>query len=783
MFKSLSKLFPRFGIQAKLNFLLILLATLPLAFISIYVIEKQINVKEEEAIKSVKHEVVEIKSKISIVLSRIKEEMTILSRTQEINNILNNIKEKSNTQLNKENYERDFLHLIEGNDLYYKVDLLDKIGKKITSAIFEKDSIYIYPKSILSKKPPVLSYLYMASNMKRGDIKLSPQEAFVDNRIIHLFDFVNPIFDENNELAMILVSSIRSTDFLKSITMSHGTDSSAKVVIMDGNGFYVHNSQRKVVWLDSADQLRKDFSKSISDSILFGKNGSISDDPERIIEYAKLTSFGENPSENYIIYIEIPKSVVLSSVNQLRNLFILICLGVGALSIIAGYYTAKSFTRPINQLVQGTRIIREGNLDYKLEIKTHDEIQDLVMSFNQMVGYWKQARELEQRQRMEEYIREQKKYLENIMDSSLDLLITVTSEGKISYANKRLEDNLGYNFNEFKGKDYLELFPVQFHPLMKQKWEDVKYQTGVVYDSQIMKADGTIIDCLMSISPLKGLNEYLIVIKDITERKQAEEAIILAKEKAEQANKLKTTILSNMGHELRTPMIGIMGFSKMLNDMNEINDVKEIGDLIVQSSKRLMETLNLILDISQIESGDFKLDITAIDLIEIIQVTISMFTAQTQEKNLSIKTNCKLENLYIHTDLKAIQSILNNLIDNSIKFTSYGGITLNIDKIEQFSNEFAVIEIIDTGIGIAEENMDTIFEAFRQASEGLARSHEGTGLGLTLIKKYIQLLGGKIEVKSKLGEGSTFIVYIPIIEYNDDYSDYELENEKVSRKD
>ena len=132
------------------------------------------------------------------------------------------------------------------------------------------------------------------------------------------------------------------------------------------------------------------------------------------------------------------------------------------------------------------------------------------------------------------------------------------------------------------------------------------------------------------------------------------------------------------------------------------------------------------------------------------------------EKSLQLNLESEFKVLPIISDLGAVQSILNNLLDNAVKFTSKGGVTLRIGSEKNNKGEFAIIEVEDTGIGISQDNINTIFEAFRQGSEGLTRSYEGTGLGLTLIKKYIDILGGKIDVKSKLNEGSAFIVKIPM---------------------
>jgi signal transduction histidine kinase/CheY-like chemotaxis protein len=249
---------------------------------------------------------------------------------------------------------------------------------------------------------------------------------------------------------------------------------------------------------------------------------------------------------------------------------------------------------------------------------------------------------------------------------------------------------------------------------------------------------------------------------DITESKLAEEILVKAKIKAEESDKLKSSFLANMSHELRTPMNGILGFSGLISDATDLETSKRMGEIILSSGKRLMETLNLILDLSRIESGELKLDFSTIDLIEQIEKTIAFFTVNAIDKSIYLKLTTAYTEFPIKSSLNAIESILNNLINNAIKFTSIGGINIEIGKQTINNAEMAEIKVTDTGVGIPEDEFENIFKEFRQASEGLGRSHEGTGLGLTLTKKYVNLIGGDLKVASKINEGTTFTVLLPI---------------------
>ncbi|MBM2815095.1 MAG: hypothetical protein HW421_1857 [Ignavibacteria bacterium] len=757
------------GIFGRLNLLFIQLSTIPIILLSIYILHEQTQILQNDALRSVKNQVNDIKSKTLSMLMQVKQQMNIISRTTEIQKYINSfLLNESPFHLARELtiVENEFINLLKDNNLYFKIELLDKSGRRRLAVFFDSTKVFTIPKKELSKTP-LYFYLHEVENMKHGEIKLSPSEIKEPRtkKRVPAIDCIMPIYDENHQRTAILIASFHAEEFFKNFTLSN-TDTNIKVIMVNGEGFYLYHSIKKKNWnrllaARQEENLQHDYDSTEANKILKQMGGTITEDPKRIIEFSTIFSQSDSPTNRYIVFTEIPKSVVFASVNKFRTLMITICIVAAFLSIITGFYTSRHFLRPIKRLVEGTKIIREGNLDYKLDVQTHDELQDLTESFNEMVVQWKQKRELEQQQRLEEDIKERKKYLDNIMDSSLDLLITLSAEGNLSFANRRLEDELGYRFQDVKGMHYLSFFPENQHAFLTEKLEEVRNSNGVVYDTQLIKRDASVIDCLVSISPLKGLNEYLVVIKDITQRKQAELAILTAKEKAEEANQLKTNILANMGHELRTPMIGILGFSKMLHDTKDEQEVLEIGQMIYQSSKRLMETLNLILDLSEIESGDYIIKKNEVYLCEIAEASIDKYKDDALQKGVEIKliAECNPEEYIILSDSQALSKIFGNIIDNAVKFTNAGSINIliNLDKIRKN----AIVEIRDTGIGIAEDIIESIFEPFRQGSEGLSRTHEGTGLGLTLTKKYVDLIGGEISVQSSFGKGTSFFIKLP----------------------
>ncbi|MGB9664108.1 MAG: PAS domain S-box protein [Ignavibacteria bacterium] len=248
----------------------------------------------------------------------------------------------------------------------------------------------------------------------------------------------------------------------------------------------------------------------------------------------------------------------------------------------------------------------------------------------------------------------------------------------------------------------------------------------------------------------------LTIFRDMTERKKYEMELIKAKEEALEMSRLKSNFLANMSHEIRTPLNGMIGFSELLKEHLE-GDYKEWATIIHNGSLRLLETLNTILDFSQIEADKVIPYYTEFDVKDLTENVVRLFSQVTIKKGLSLNFHCNLKNTKVKCDEKLYRRIATNLINNAVKFTFKGKVNVILTE----DNGNFILRVQDTGIGIPEDKLDYIFLEFRQVSEGLGRQFEGTGLGLTIVKKYVEKLNGKIEVRSKVGEGSTFTIYLP----------------------
>ncbi|MFO7672840.1 MAG: ATP-binding protein [Lutibacter sp.] len=255
-------------------------------------------------------------------------------------------------------------------------------------------------------------------------------------------------------------------------------------------------------------------------------------------------------------------------------------------------------------------------------------------------------------------------------------------------------------------------------------------------------------------------NKELAFQNKVKEKRAAE--LINAKDRAEESDRLKSAFLANMSHEIRTPMNGILGFAGLLTSPNLTGEKQqEYIRIIENSGKRMLNIINDIVSISKIESGILEVNISESNLNLQMEHIHNFFKSETEKKGILfiIKNSLEKKNVMIKTDKEKLYAVLTNLVKNAIKFTNAGSIEFGCEK----KNNFLEFYVKDSGVGIRKEQMKLIFERFRQGSESLNRNYEGAGLGLSISKAYVELLGGKIWVESEEGKGATFYFTIPFL--------------------
>ncbi len=379
-------------------------------------------------------------------------------------------------------------------------------------------------------------------------------------------------------------------------------------------------------------------------------------------------------------------------------------------------------------------------------------------------------------------IQEQVNKLSRIVNQSSSIIIITDLEGKVEYTNPKFTEVTGYFFEDVHDKKVNSLlFGLMDEKEVEKLWK--KLLSGKEWRGELRnkKKNGEYYWESTAISPIKNeegtITHFLVIKEDISEKKEMEFELKRALDSSEEASRLKSTLLSNMSHELRTPLTGIIGFASLLRD--ELNNFEHIDivDKILKSGKRLLITLNSIINLSEIESGTFPVSITEFSLPSYTKYFLTNYDKTAAEKSLTFNIEVEDENIYAIGDENLYKQILIHIVDNALKFTPEGGVKVVITSTLDSNNKLqAITKVIDTGIGIAKEDQSKIFREFRQLSEGIRRNFEGSGLGLAVAKKMAKLMNGDITVESELSKGSIFSIILPGIK-NPSISS---ENEKIN---
>ncbi|MEL4897132.1 PAS domain S-box protein [Crocosphaera sp. Alani8] len=396
----------------------------------------------------------------------------------------------------------------------------------------------------------------------------------------------------------------------------------------------------------------------------------------------------------------------------------------------------------------------------------------------------------EARAMAEEAQKESQARFAGILDNANEAIISIDEQQKITLFNHAAEQTFDYTSDEVIGQPFNTLIPTRFtndhyqHINNFRNTQETARQMGGRRPVFGQRKDGTEFLAEVSISKIKlsGKTIFTAIIRDITQRKQAEEALKKAKDQADTANRAKSEFLASMSHELRTPLNAVLGFTQVMQrDQTLKEEHKQNLDIIGRSGEHLLELINDILEMTKIEAGRTTFNRTQFDLYRLLDNLESMLHLKAEEKNLQLlfEKSPQLPQ-YIETDEGKLRQVLINLLGNAIKFTQEGGVILRIKtnlKNAENSTLILTFEIEDTGPGIASEEVDQLFEAFGQTETG-RNSNEGTGLGLPISRKFIQLMGGEITISSILGRGSlfTFTIEATMVSAN------AIKNNKPSRR-
>jgi PAS domain S-box-containing protein len=401
----------------------------------------------------------------------------------------------------------------------------------------------------------------------------------------------------------------------------------------------------------------------------------------------------------------------------------------------------------------------------------------------------------EERTKLDQRLRDQHFYTRSLIESNIDALMTTDPRGIITDVNKQMEALTGCTRDELIGAPFKNYFT-----------DSARAEAGINrvlnegkltnYELTARTRDGELTVVSYNATTFhdrdRRLQGVFAAARDVTELKRFEQTLQQKNVELQDASRMKSEFLANMSHELRTPLNAIIGFSEVLKDglLGEMTDQQRgfIGD-IFSSGKHLLALINDILDLSKVEAGKMMLDLESVNIASLFENSISIIREKAGTRQIRLAVDAALDVGSTKADARKVKQIVYNLLSNAVKFALEGGeVTLHARRVQRSDvcrlsgpwkgrffplpqndfAEFIMISVTDTGIGISPEGLEQLFKPFSQIDSGLARKFEGTGLGLAMVKLLAELHGGTVAVESAVGEGSCFMVWLPIRALDDD---------------
>ena len=368
----------------------------------------------------------------------------------------------------------------------------------------------------------------------------------------------------------------------------------------------------------------------------------------------------------------------------------------------------------------------------------------------------------------DEALRENESRLRSIIDNAPlgAHLYELQPDGQLIFAgsNRSADRILGIEHHTLVGKTVEEAWPHLVGTPIPQAYKDVARDGGIFAEKGVDYGEGSVHGSFEISAFQTGPNRMAVFFRDVTERQRAEKALIKAKEHAERANRAKSSLLGNLSHEFRTPITGILGLTELLREEVRDPSLLEQIDGITTSARRLYATLDAILKLAQLSSGDVVPTMRPISPGNIVEELTTRFRPVAESKGLAFTATPSDQLPPFECDEQILLDTLGYLADNAVKYTQQGTISIRCYQRTDTEHAAVLFEVKDTGIGIRREDLEFIFTEFRQLSEGTGRIYEGAGIGLPVAKRMIEVLEGTISVESEVGVGSTFTVSLPLRE-------------------
>jgi len=389
----------------------------------------------------------------------------------------------------------------------------------------------------------------------------------------------------------------------------------------------------------------------------------------------------------------------------------------------------------------------------------------------QVVRWFGTNTDVTEQRAWEERVRRSEERFRTVLDASTAIIWNMAASGEFEWPQPRWTAFTGQAFEEARGAGWVEAIHPEDRAHTLDAWRyAVETRSSYEVEHRVRRNDGAWRYMEAHAVPILSedgtVAEWIGTHADVTERKDAEAAMQVARDEAEEANRAKSTFIANMSHELRTPLSAIIGYSEMLQEeLEDSGDPDGLGDdirKIESNARHLLSLINDVLDLSKIESGKMEVFAETFDVAEMAGTVATTVQALIEKKGNTLTLDLAPDLGAMHSDVTKVRQILLNLLSNAAKFTEGGTITLSAERRPgPGRKDWLAFRVSDSGIGMTEEQLDKLFQRFQQADASTTRRFGGTGLGLSITKAFSAMLGGEIDVESTPGQGSAFTVRLP----------------------
>lgn len=520
--------------------------------------------------------------------------------------------------------------------------------------------------------------------------------------------------------------------------------------------------------------------------------------PEIAIGVVSQTDYDEGDLDHFTLFCESIKSVVSKNAADLENRYLLLAVQQNTASIVITDTKGNiKYVNPQFEKITGysfeevkgknPRVLKSGETppdEYKTMWETistgegwkgvfHNKKKNGELYWESaslspikdhlgiITGYLAIKNDITVERQMEQDLTQREKRFHTLWEHSLDPMRLTDSEGKLVMVNEAYCKLFGLSKADMIGKNFTDYLDESAYQNARERYKAKfaarsipNYQESLLHLKNGDKIWVNILSRFMEYDDGEML--LLAIFRDITDIKRRESELNDARQKAETMNRLKSIFLANMSHELRTPLINIMGYAEILMDEVEDEGNKEMLSSIVNGGERLRDTLNSLLDLSNLESDKTDTLFSVHDLNSLAQKIFREFEEAAKLKRLRYEIELSDVAPLALLDEKLLSQVLRNLVNNAIKYTDSGFVKVVTGISGSGKQKTAFLKVVDSGIGIPDEMKEQIFEPFRQVSEGNGRKYEGAGLGLTIARKYVELMAGELTVESQFGSGSIF---------------------------